>query len=252
MNRQQQIEQFAKLSEYMLGRHPDEFGLVPDHDGYIKIKEFVQTVTEINGWGHFRKNYINELMLVHNDPPIEVEDSRIRAKDQSKLLQYIACENPPRLLYICIRQKSYPAIIDNGIRPTAHAKIICCKDPEMAQKIGKRRSPQPILLTIHTKKLLDQGMTFLHAGDLLYLTDFIPPDCFTGPPLSKELTAAKKTVNKPDPIETYRKQSEAGSYHLSLDPAEKKYKGKTKEKNSSWKNNKKRLRREKKNAWPDQ
>lgn len=253
MNRKKQIEQFAKISEYMLGRHPDEFGLVPDHEGYIKIKEFLQAVTETDGWRHIRKNYINEMMLVHPDPPVEVGETRIRAKDSSMLPKYIHCENPPKLLFICIKQKSYPSVLENGIHPSSHTKIICCKDPDMAKKIGRRRSPQPVLLTIHTQKMLDQGLSFLHAGDLLFLTDFVPADCFTGPSLSKEFPAVKKTVKPPDPLEIYKQQSQAGSFTFSMDKlAEKEFKGKKKEKDQSWKNNKKRLRREKKNSWPDQ
>jgi putative RNA 2'-phosphotransferase len=253
MNRQKQIDQFAKLSAYMLGRHPEEFGLVPDNDGYIKIKEFIQAITEIDGYRHIRKNHINEMMLVHPDPPIEVTETRIRAKDHSMLSKYMVCDNPPGLLYTCVRQKSYLSVLNNGIRPTAHAKIICCKDPDMAQRIGKRRSPQPILLTIHTKNLLEQGMTFLHLEDLLYLTGFIPTDCFTGPAPPKENPAAKKTDKKPDPIEAYKQQSQGGTFTFSMKKlAGKKFKGKKKEKDDSWKNNKKRLRREKKYSWPDQ
>lgn len=253
MNRKRQIEQFAKLSEYMLSRRPDEFGLVPDKDGYVKIKEFLQAITETDGWRHIRKNYINEMMLVHENPPIEVDETRIRAKDYSILPEYVACEDPPKLLYTCVKQKSYTSVLNNGIHPTAHAHIICCSDSEMAKKIGKRRSAQPILLTIHTKNLLDQGITVRHAGALLYLIDFVPADCFTGPSPPKEMPVAKKPDKTPDPIEKYKQQTQAGTFSLSFENlTEKQMKGKKKEKDLSWKNNKKRLRREKKNFWPDQ
>jgi len=256
MNRKKHIEQFAKLAEYILGHRPDEFGLVPDENGYIKIKEFLQAVAETDGWRHIRKNYINEMLLVLNDPPIEVEETRIRSKNYSSLPEYVVCENPPKLLYSCIKQKSYQSVLENGIRPTAHPKIVCCKDPDMAKKIGSRRSPHPILLTIHTQNLLDQGSKLLHADEILYLTDFIPPECFSGPPISKAAPVAKKPAQSPDPIEVYKRQSQAGSFTLSIDKKdksdEKLFKGKKKEKDKSWKNNKKRLRKEKKDFWPDQ
>ena len=253
MNRQKQIAQFAKLCEYIIGRNPDEFGLVPDNDGYIKIKEFLQAVTEIDGWRNVRISTLNEMRLVHPDPPVEIDDTRIRAKDLSRLPQITLCENPPKLLYVCITEKSYPAVLENGIRPTVHSRIICCRDPEMATTIGNRRTPQPVLLTIHTAKLREQGLLLWNAGERLFLADFIPPDAFTGPVLPKEATTGKKPEKKPDPVEIYRRQSQAGTFSLSIgNKTEKKHPGRKKEKDLSWKNNKKHLRREKKYAWPDQ
>ena len=258
INRQKQIEQFAKFSAYVLGRHPDEFGLVPDENGYIKIKEFIQAITETDGWRHVRISHINDIMLILNNPPIEVDEKRIRAKDRSRLNLYTVCMNPPKVLYVCIKHKAYLSVRDKGIHPTANASIICCKDQKMAERIGHRRDNQPILLTVHVRRMLDQGLPFLHAGDMLYLTEFIPTDCFTGPPLPKEIPSIKKSAKKKDAIETYKKQSQAGTFSLSMDkptedkPSEKKFKGRKKEKDLSWKNNKKRLRKEKIKSWSDQ
>lgn len=252
MNRQKQISQFAKLCEYIIGRNPDEFGLVPDKDGYVKIKEFLQAVTEIEGWRNIRISMINEMLLVHSDPPVEVDDTRIRAKDISKLPKISPCELPPKLLYTCVTEKSYSAVLENGIRPTTHARVVCCGNPEMALKLGKRRSPHPILLTIHTARLRDQGLPLWNAGTLIFLADFIPQDAFTGPLPPKEAAAAKKSEKAHDPIAVYRRQSQAGTFMLSHDMDEKRPSNKRKEKDLTWKNNKKRLRREKKFTWPDQ
>ncbi len=253
MNRIKQIEQFAKFTTYVLGRHPDEFGLFTDDNGYVKIKEFIQAVTETDGWRHVRNSHINDIMLMLNDPPIEVDEKSIRARDRSRLDPPVICESPPKTLYVCITHKSYSSVLDKGIHPTAHTRIICCKDREMAERIGKRRDNQPIILTVNVQKMMDQEITFLYAGDLLYLTDVVPTDCFTGPPLPKEMPAVKKPAKKVDPIETYKKQALGGTFALKMDkPGEKKFKGKKKEKDDSWKNNKKRMRREKKHSWPDQ
>ncbi|MCD6584509.1 MAG: RNA 2'-phosphotransferase [Desulfobacteraceae bacterium] len=258
INRQKQIEQFAKFSAYVLGRHPDEFGLVLDENGYIKIKEFIQAVMETDGWRHVRNSHINDTLLMLNNPLIEVDKNRIRAKDRSRLKNYSVCKNPPKLLYVCIKHKSYLSVLDNGVHPTAHASIICCKDREIAERIGKRRDNQPITLTVQVQKMLDQRLTFFHAGDMLYLTEYIPTDCFTGPPLPKEIPSIKRSAKKKDAIEAYKKQSQAGTFSLSMDkptenkPSGKKFKGRKKEKDLSWKNNKKRLRKEKIKSWSDQ
>ena len=160
--------------------------------------------------GIVRSSHINDIMLMLNDPPIEIDEKRIRAKDRSRLEPPVICENPPKTLYVCITHKSYLPVLDKGIHPTAHTRIICCKDREMAERIGRRRDNQPIVLTVNVQKMLDQELTFRHAGDLLYLTDVIPTDCFTGPPLPKEMPAVKKPAKKVESIETYKKRHWAG------------------------------------------
>lgn len=246
------MAQFAKLCDTIIGQHPDEFGLVADHEGYFKIKDLLQAISEIEGWRHVRKNFIHEMLLVLPDPPVEIDDTRIRAKDLSRLPLVTRCENPPKLLYACITKKSYPAVLENGIRPTTHDRIICFMDPELAIKIGSRRSPHSVLLTIHTAKLREKGLLLWNAGERLFLTDFIPPDAFSGPLPPKEAAPGKRPEKKPDPVEIYRRQSQAGTFMLSPSMNEKNPSGKKKEKDSTWKNNKKRLRREKKFPWPDQ
>ena len=39
MSQQRSPKQLAKFLNYVLGRRPDEFGLVMDKDGFVKIKD---------------------------------------------------------------------------------------------------------------------------------------------------------------------------------------------------------------------
>lgn len=255
MNRQKQIEQFAKLAATILGRCPHEFGLVPDTDGFIKIKEFIQAVTETDGWRHVRISHVNDMMLMLSDPPIEVDQTLIRAKDRKHLPACDLCENPPKLLYVSIKQKSYSAVMTDGIHPTFHTRIVCCSDSAMAERIGKRRDPHPVILTVHVGIMKSQGLTIHQAGEGIYLADVIPADCFTGPPLPKELPDGKRTEKKPDPVDTYKRQTLAGTFPFDPfsrnAPAGKTQKSKHGEKDTSWKRNKKRLRKEKNQYLPD-
>jgi putative RNA 2'-phosphotransferase len=255
INRQKQIEQFAKLAATVLGRCPHEFGLVPDADGFVKIKEFIQAIVETDGWRHVRISHINDMMLMMSEPPVEVDQTRIRAKDRTRLPVLKNCENPPRLLYVSIKQKSYPAVMTDGIPPSFHSCVVCFSDPAMAVRVSKRRDPDPILLTVHVDGIKKQGITILETGEGIYLTDIIPVGCFTGPSLPKEMTAAKHAEKKPDPMKIYKQQTQAGTFPIdpfSINaPVGKTQKGKHGEKDASWKRNKKRLRKEKNQYWSD-
>jgi putative RNA 2'-phosphotransferase len=245
MNPLHQIEKLAKLAAYILGRRPDEFGLVLDNDGYIAIKEFLKTINELDGWKHIRQHHINEIILSSRTQTIEIDDRRIRAKVRDRLPLPVYCPSPPKLLHICVRPKAYVAVAEDGIRPTWHPSVICTGDKDLAEKIGKRRDPQPILLTIHAFKALEKGVRFHQYGEAIFLADSIPADCFTGPPLPKEKPQEKQS----NPTEAYRKQTQAGSFEWS--PEQTGLKIHEKNKRMNWKKDKKQLRREKRNFWPE-
>jgi len=48
---------------YMLGHRPDEFGLVPDSEGFIPYKELLQAIHEEEGWRYVRRSHINEVLF---------------------------------------------------------------------------------------------------------------------------------------------------------------------------------------------
>ncbi len=241
MGKQSPAEQFAKLCEYILGRRPDEFGLVVDENGFVKLKEFLKAVCENDGWRHIKQSHINEMLLVCENPPVEIADNLIRARDRSHLPRCQYCPEPPKLLYTCIKQKSYPTVLERGIQPTYQAEVVCAESVEMADRIGKRRDNHPIRLTIHAGKAAESGISFFQAGEGLYTTDYIPPENFTGPPLPKE-------PEKPAKPEEPKKPPQPGSF--VLEPG--KPKTKPKKSKPKWKKDKKRTRKDKKQVWPDE
>lgn len=256
LSRQKQIERFAKLAATVLGHCPHEFGLVPDADGFVKTKEFLQAIAETDGWRHVRISHVSDIMLMMADPPVEIDQAQIRAKDRSRLPACAVSENPPGLLYVCVRQKSYPAVLTDGVRPSFFPRVVCCRDPEMARRIGRRRDPAPVLLTVHVSLMKSRNLPIFQAGEGLFLADAIPPDCFTGPPLPKDLPETKRTEKKPDPLAIYQQQTLGGTFYPDLSsmqtPSGKPEKTRQKGKNPSWKQNKKRLRKEKHLMWPDE
>ena len=56
---------------------------------------------------------------------------------------------------------------------------------ELAEKINRRKTADPVMLTVHTEKAGDQGVLFYHTGEKLYFADYVPADCFSGPALPK-------------------------------------------------------------------
>ena len=249
MTPQKKIKQFAKFLSYILERHPEEFGLIPDESGYVKIKDLLKALNETDGWRHIRESSLNELMLVETMPPVEIKDSLIRAVDRQNLPEPLPCGQLPKLLYTCVREKAYPHALEKGIFPAGHDHVICTPDKHMAERLGRRKDKNAVLLTIHAAKAAENNISFLQFTDLFFLADYIPPDIFTGPPLPKK-PEKKVAAATPKPAAP---QATHGTYlvtpEMIIPTAGKTAKGKKKK--LDWKQERKHRRKKDKNTWPD-
>ncbi len=210
---QKSPKRLAKLLDYILGRRPDEFGLVTDSDGYIKIKELLKALSEEEGLSYVRRAHLDEILITLPDPSFEISDNTIRAKSRLHLPAHAYAPDPPKLLYHCVRQKAYPHVYTKGISPTGYSRIILASNLSLAKRIGRRIDRSPTLLTVQVQHCLDKGVVFFKAGEALFLADFIPPGCFSGPPLPKEKPDALKTEIPLKPAQ----KTPAGSFCIDLE-----------------------------------
>ncbi|MBS3732122.1 MAG: RNA 2'-phosphotransferase [Desulfobacterales bacterium] len=247
MNHRQQMQQFSKLLSYILERQPDEFGLIPDQEGFVGIKELIKALGETQGWRHIRRSHLNELMLAQSDPPIEIRENRIRGKTRDHLPAARPCGELPKTLYTFVRKKAWPVVVEKGVRRAGQDRIVCTPDRETSERLGKRKDNQPVVLTVHTDKAEALGIEFTLLGSL-YLAEYLPPETFTGPPLPK-MPEQDKKAKKSEDTDEYRKKAGAGSYTIraeDLPPARneaKPKKGKGKKKDPDWKQEQRKKRR---------
>lgn len=249
MAQQRSSKQLAKLISYILGHKPDEFGLVLDQDGFVKVKELLKAITEEKDWKYVRRSHIDEIFITMPNPPLEVKDNFIRAKKRDALPKPTPAQNLPKLLYTWVRRKAYPVVLDKGIYPTSYSHVILSSNREIAERIGKRIDQLPVLLTIRVKKSVDDGVVFYRAGDSIYLAEFIPAGCYTGPPLQKQ----KPELKKQDPTQEPSTRKLVGSFLMNLTYEKANHKQsrrgkKRKRKGIEWKKDRKKISKQK--MWP--
>ncbi|VVS91181.1 RNA 2'-phosphotransferase [Desulfoluna spongiiphila] len=235
---------FAKMLTYTLGVDPYEFGLVPDEEGYVKIKEFLKAVTEEEGWRHIREGHIKEVCLTVTPCPVEVSEKKIRAVDRSRLALPRYEAEIPGELYAAIRSRAWPRVHARGIAPTDESLIRLATDKAFAKRLGKRIDPSPVILTVHVPMAEDDGIVFQKAANHLYLAHELPAKALSGPGLPKADEPKKQAAKKkPKP----QVQPAPGSVFLDTDdlPANPHKQKNGKKDKESWKENKKRFRREK-------
>lgn len=244
-----ELNRLSKFLAYMLGRHPDEFGLVPDSDGFVKLKEFLKAVNEESGWRHLRKSHINELCFSHTNPGVDVVDTMIRATDRSRLPEPHIASHYPKLLYICIRPKAYPVVLDKGISPRQGPWAILSSDKNLALRLGRRIDSSPILLTINTQQTMTAEVEILAFGEKLFLASHIPKECFTGPPVPKEKRDVKEKKQPAQPLSP----PTPGSFYIELDQPKHDHRSKNNskgKKQKGWKEARRKDNRRRKKEWP--
>jgi putative RNA 2'-phosphotransferase len=235
--------QLAKYLAYILERRPDEFGLVLDKQGYVKIKQLLKALNEEKGWKHVRRFHLDEIQYSIPDPPFEISDNRIRAKRREHLPRPNVSPRLPKLLYTCVRKKAYPFVAQKGIFPSGYQQVVLSASPDLAKRIGKRSDSQPVVLSVHVQASVEQGVLFQQIGELLFLAPSIPTGCFVGPPLPKEKPVAQKHAQPAK--EATPKMS--GSFEVNLDRVAglNGSTAKALKKNTVWKGKKERRKKQK-------
>ncbi len=251
---QKQNKRLSKIIDYMLDKAPDEFGLLPDEDGFVKVKDLLQALHEEDGWRHVRQATLNELVLTLPEVSFEIIDNRVRSRHRTGPSSPVIADPPPRLLYTCIRPKAYPHVLQKGLSPSAHSQVVLAADKILAEKIGKRKGPDPVTLTVLTDEASAQGVLFYRSGENLYLADFIPQGCFSGPALPKEREkkAPKERIDQTTAVPAEGTRIRAGTF---IPEPGRKTGGADgqrakKKKDADWKRERKKRNRNDSKQWP--
>ena len=236
-----QTESLSRFLVYILAYRPYEFGLLPDRDGFISYKDLLQALHEEPDWRRIRQGAINELLMSESRSLFETDGKRIKSLEKHWNLDM---SNPagilPKLLYIGVRKKAHPVIIEHGLRETPGKYHILSGDKEMAERIGRRRDHDPVLIEIMAHRAQNEGVRFFSFGDL-YLTSMIEKKYIAGPPVPKNLMKMREeSLKKRDEMP---RDFEAGSFILNLNKGNDHSRHAKAKKKKGWKEEARKFRR---------
>ncbi len=236
----------ARLLHYILGRRPDEFGLVPDDQGYIAVKELLKVLRE-EKWSQVRPAHLETLPYRLPQAGIEMDQMRIRASDRAHLPVTTPCRTVPKQLFTCIRRRAYTAVARNGLTPQHDPdRVVLFTDREMARRVGRRRDAEPLVVTVQTTVAQGAGIQFERYGETVYLAARLPADCCRLPAPPRP-ARAQRVEGDPQAVPPQR---EAGSFTLDWDrlTASSPPPKPSPKKSKKWRRERQRLRRLKQSA----
>jgi putative RNA 2'-phosphotransferase len=185
-----------------------------------------------------------ETLSYHLGQPLfEIKDHLVRVVDRSRLDGLRETANYPKLVYAPIRRRAYETVLQHGLRPQGHTgQVVLFADQGLAQKVGRRRDSDPIIVTIQVQRALGQGHVFRQFGERLYLTDTLPAECCQLP--RPPQTNKRQEKEQPEALPSAKTP---GSFTLDIEPlVDGLYSGKSRERerrSKDWKKERKRARR---------
>jgi putative RNA 2'-phosphotransferase len=236
-----QLENLARMLTYMLGHRPDEFGLVLAEDGFVAVKALLTALTAEPGWGFVRRQHLEQLVGLLQPAAFELVEERLRCliPGPARLRRPVA--SPPVLLYAAIPPKLHGRVWEEGLKPPAHQELVLAATRETALKLGRRRAPHPVPVTVQAQAAAKSGLVFQGYGAELYLAPALPREFIQLLPPPPQVQDAATPLKPPRPLPT------PGSVILDLPrmfmPPPDKTRGKGKKGETAWKTGARELRR---------
>lgn len=192
------VAHLGLLMSYILGNKPYEYGLVPDSDGYIPLKDLLKAINEEPEMAYVREAHVREVLLHDRDGVFAVDGKRIRSTERGFSAAWGEQEHvaPPKILYKGIKRKVYPHVLRAGLLPREKEYVVLTSTKELALRIARRYDQNPVILEVRAGAANEKGIPFYPFGGSLYLADSISVDFLMGPPVPKEAPPKKESVEK--------------------------------------------------------
>ena len=199
---------------YALAHKPDEFGLVPDKDGFVSVKELLQALHEEPEWGYVRKSHLQEAIIHSPTGLFDLEEKRIRTTNRHWKYEHLSPTPPPqKVLYTPIRSRAHRHVFENGLKPSGKEWVVLSTERDIAVRIGKRKDPQPVILDIMASAAYRNGTPLYRFGSL-FLAKEISSEYIGGPLPPKEDT--RKYSETPRARQKEPLHLEAGTFFLDV------------------------------------
>lgn len=163
----------SKYLSYLLRHHPDDLPF--SKDGFVPLDQIVQKIKK--RFPQVTKHHLLQLSHLNNSR-FQIKNGNIRALYGHSIPVEICLPSAKNInvLYHGTTQQSAQQILLEGLKPKGRQKVHLSATVEEAIRVGKRRTPHPVILQVDVMKAQQAGIIFEKATDLVYLSDEIPPE----------------------------------------------------------------------------
>lgn len=166
----------SKFLSLVLRHQPEIINLNLDENGWADVKELQEKFAKKNQ--DFTLKDLDEIVETNDKKRFifNEDKTKIRANQGHSIAIDLALKPqlPPEFLYHGTAQANVDSILGNGIEKRSRQHVHLSSDKETATKVGMRHG-KPVILTIQTGKMSEDGIIFYLSENHVWLTDFIDP-----------------------------------------------------------------------------
>ncbi|CEJ67831.1 RNA 2'-phosphotransferase [Chryseobacterium oranimense G311] len=167
-------KRISKFLSLILRHQPETIQLKLDENGWADVSELITKAAK--GRMHFSFEDLEEVVESNNKKRFAFNEdkTRIRASQGHSIDIDLALKavQPPDFLYHGTADSNISSILEKGIEKRNRQHVHLSADKETATKVGMRHG-KPVILTIRTKEMFDNGIPFYLSANGVWLTDFV-------------------------------------------------------------------------------
>ncbi|MFP3832511.1 RNA 2'-phosphotransferase [Chryseobacterium sp. SIMBA_028] len=169
-----ETKRISKFLSLILRHQPESIGLKLDENGWADVEEL--RTKSARKRIHFTLEELDEVVETNNKKRFAFNDdkSKIRASQGHSIDIDLALEalQPPEFLYHGTAEANIFSIFEKGIEKRNRQHVHLSADKETATKVGMRHG-KPVILTIRTGKMHEDGLFFYQSANGVWLTEFV-------------------------------------------------------------------------------
>ncbi len=169
-------KKISKFLSLVLRHQPEIISLNLDENGWADIKELQEKCSKNNI--HFTLEELEEMVKTNDKKRFIFNDgkNKIRANQGHSIDIDLAMKPqlPPEFLYHGTAETNVESILEKGIEKRNRQHVHLSSNKDTAEKVGMRHG-KPVLLTIMTGKMYEDGLLFYLSENNVWLTDFVDP-----------------------------------------------------------------------------
>lgn len=174
---------YVSLSKFMslvLRHQPELLNININDDGYIDIslKEFANRISKRSNYHWVTLTDIHYVIDHNAKGRFVIDNGKLRSKYghsvQVNLLKK-SDKSLPNILYHGTSPANKQNIMRYGLDKRSRQNVHFSDNHSTAFNVGKRHSSHPIIFTVKTKELINDGFIIKKVNKDTYITDNIPP-----------------------------------------------------------------------------
>lgn len=170
-------KKISKFLSLVLRHQPEVINLNVDEKGWAGVEELKEKSAENNIY--FTLEELDEIVETNDKKRFifNEDKTKIRANQGHSIVVDLALklQQPPEFLYHGTAENNVNSILEKGIEKRNRQHVHLSSDKDTASKVGMRHG-KPILLTIMTGKMHQDGIVFYLSENNVWLTDFVDPE----------------------------------------------------------------------------